>query len=73
MQWVTSNLNADVVSPVLADLLLEVRPRYHIAGGRQTFWARVPYQNQDLGAGAHVTRFISLAEVCKSNMVLLLC
>ncbi|KAK9851345.1 hypothetical protein WJX84_006139 [Apatococcus fuscideae] len=54
---------AGVSSPPLADLLLEVRPRYHIAGGRQVFWTRQPYQNQDLGAGAHVTRFISLAEV----------
>lgn len=48
---------------MLADLLLEARPRYHVTGGHGVFWARMPYKNHDLGAGAHVTRFISLAEV----------
>ncbi|KAK9863158.1 hypothetical protein WJX84_000744 [Apatococcus fuscideae] len=52
-----------VSSPVLAELLLEVRPRYHVTGSHGVFWARMPYQNRDIGAGAHVTRFISLAEV----------
>ena len=46
-----------------AELALAVRPRYHVAGGKQVFYARSPYLNSDLGAGSHVTRFISLAEV----------
>lgn len=46
-----------------ADLALAARPRYHIAGGKGVFFARPPYLNADLGAGAHATRFISLAEV----------
>ena len=58
-----SKCHAGVSSPVLADLLLEVRPRYNVTGSHGVFWARMPYQNKDLGAGAHVTRFISLAEV----------
>ena len=35
----------------MADLALKVRPRYHIAGGKGAFFARVPYLNKDLGAG----------------------
>ena len=31
--------------------------------GKRCFYARPPYLNADLGAGSHVTRFISLAEV----------
>jgi hypothetical protein len=50
-------------SMVCADLAVAARPRYHIAAGKRTFWARAPYLNTDLGAGAHVTRFICLAEV----------
>lgn len=46
-----------------AELALASRPRYHVAAGKGTFWARQPYLNADLGAGAHVTRFIGLAEV----------
>ena len=47
----------------MSDLAQTVRPRYHVAGTRNTFWARPPYSNKDLGAGAHVTRFISLGSV----------
>ena len=47
----------------MSDLAQTVRPRYHVAGTRNTFWARPPYRNKDLGAGAHVTRFISLGSV----------
>ena len=38
-------------SAAVADLALKVRPRYHIAGGKGAFFARVPYLNKDLGAG----------------------
>ena len=37
--------------------------RYHVAGGKGVFYARAPYMNKDLGAGAHATRFIGLAPV----------
>ena len=37
--------------------------RYHVAGGKGAFYARAPYMNKDLGAGAHATRFIGLAPV----------
>ena len=34
-----------------------------MAGGKGVFYARAPYMNKDLGAGAHATRFIGLAPV----------
>lgn len=37
--------------------------RYHFSGSRGVHWARVPYMNKDLGAGAHATRFVGLAAV----------
>ena len=49
--------------PTAAEAALAARPRYHVAGSRRTFYARAPYLNADLGAGAHVTRFVGLAEV----------
>lgn len=48
---------------VLADIASLARPRYHFAGGQQVFYDRAPYINPDLGAGSHVTRFVSLADV----------
>ena len=47
----------------MAELATLARPRYHFAGTKNTFYARPPYLNADLGAGAHVTRFIGLASV----------
>ena len=38
-------------SAVVAALATKVRPRYHISGGRDVFYARPPYLNKDLGAG----------------------
>jgi len=51
------------VSPHLADLAVNARPRYHIAGTQNMFYARLPYINSDRGAGTHVTRFISIGAV----------
>lgn len=48
---------------VCSEVAMAARPRYHICGGKDHFWARPPYINADLGAGAHVTRFISLGRV----------
>ncbi len=53
-------------SSAVAELAALARPRYHFAGTKNVFYARPPYINTDLGAGAHVTRFIGLASV--SNM-----
>ena len=47
----------------VAEIAALVRPRYHFAGTKNTFYARPPYSNPDLGAGSHVTRFIGLAAV----------
>lgn len=47
----------------MAELAALCRPRYHFAGSRNVFYARPPYMNPDLGAGAHATRFIGLASV----------
>ncbi|KAL0053002.1 hypothetical protein WJX82_011315 [Trebouxia sp. C0006] len=50
-------------SSAVAELAGLARPRYHFAGTKNIFYARPPYMNTDLGAGAHVTRFIGLASV----------
>jgi len=50
-------------SDACTDVAIAVRPRYHVAGGSHTFFARTPYLNVDLGAGAHATRFIGLGDV----------
>lgn len=47
----------------MAEVAALARPRYHFAGTKNTFYARPPYTNPDLGAGSHVTRFIGLAGV----------
>lgn len=47
----------------MAEVAALARPRYHFAGTKNTFYARPPYTNPDLGAGTHVTRFIGLAAV----------
>ncbi|KAL6749502.1 CwfJ C-terminus 1-domain-containing protein-like protein [Haematococcus lacustris] len=48
-------------SQVVADLAVLARPRYHITGGVDCHFARLPYVNKDLGAGPRATRFIALA------------
>ncbi|CAD7695123.1 unnamed protein product [Ostreobium quekettii] len=50
-------------SEQIAELASIVRPRYHYAGGQSLHFVRAPYVNPDRGAGAHVTRFVSLAPV----------
>ena len=47
----------------MADVAQACRARYHIAASPGLYYQRAPYMNLDLGAGAHATRFISLAEV----------
>ncbi|KAK4774286.1 hypothetical protein SAY86_009221 [Trapa natans] len=45
---------------IVAELVVEIKPRYHIAGTRGVFYAREPYANVD---AVHVTRFLGLAPV----------
>ncbi|OWM83147.1 zinc finger CCCH domain-containing protein 64 isoform X1 [Punica granatum] len=46
--------------PTVAELVAEIKPRYHIAGTKGIFYAREPYVNVD---AVHVTRFLGLASV----------
>ncbi|KAM0892668.1 hypothetical protein ACQ4PT_025596 [Festuca glaucescens] len=46
--------------PVVAELVTEIKPRYHIAGTKGVFYSREPYVND---SSLHVTRFIGLANV----------
>ncbi|KAK9811513.1 hypothetical protein WJX72_005124 [[Myrmecia] bisecta] len=50
-------------SKTVSELALSVRPRYHVAGSKPVFFARLPYMNRDLGVGAHASRFVGLAAV----------
>ncbi|GAQ77685.1 hypothetical protein KFL_000020470 [Klebsormidium nitens] len=50
-----------VGSPVAAELAKDLKPRYHIAGTEDVFFARAPYRNR--GPSQHVSRFIGLARV----------
>ncbi|XP_021859400.1 zinc finger CCCH domain-containing protein 64 isoform X1 [Spinacia oleracea] len=44
----------------IAEMVAELKPRYHIAGSKGVFYAREPYSNID---AVHVTRFFGLAPV----------
>ncbi|KAL5835762.1 hypothetical protein ACOSQ3_015312 [Xanthoceras sorbifolium] len=44
----------------VSELVVEIKPRYHIAGSKGVFYAREPYSNID---AVHVTRFLGLAPV----------
>ncbi|BFG39723.1 hypothetical protein CerSpe_259970 [Prunus speciosa] len=44
----------------VAELVAEIKPRYHIAGTKGVYYAREPYSNVD---AVHVTRFLGLAPV----------
>ncbi|KAJ4797865.1 Zinc finger CCCH domain-containing protein 59 [Rhynchospora pubera] len=46
--------------PLIAELVAQIKPRYHIAGTKNVFYAREPYTNE---GAVHVTRFIGLATV----------
>ncbi|XP_047311841.1 zinc finger CCCH domain-containing protein 64 [Impatiens glandulifera] len=47
-------------SSTVANLVSEIKPRYHISGTKGVFYSREPYNNFD---AVHVTRFIGLASV----------
>ncbi|CAO2841546.1 unnamed protein product [Amaranthus hypochondriacus] len=44
----------------VAELVAEIKPRYHITGSKAVFYAREPYSNVN---AVHVTRFFGLAPV----------
>ena len=44
----------------MSKLATKVRPRYHICGGKDIFYARQPYLNKDLGAGGYLPQLILL-------------
>lgn len=48
-------------SRAVSDVAALTRPRYHFVSDAPVYYSRAPYENPDLGAGSHVTRFISLA------------
>ncbi|GAX77812.1 hypothetical protein CEUSTIGMA_g5255.t1 [Chlamydomonas eustigma] len=50
-------------SPVVAEVAIHARPRYHIAAGQDVAFTRLPYTNRDLGVGIRATRFVGLAPI----------
>ena len=44
----------------MSRLATKVRPRYHICGGKDVFYARQPYLNKDLGAGGYLSGLVLL-------------
>jgi len=51
--------------PVIADLVAQLRPRYHFASKEPTYYERVPYRNEQTipGKDIHVTRFFGMGPV----------
>lgn len=56
-QGITESLGTD---DTISEVVVEIKPRYHIAGTKGIFYAREPYINVD---AVHVTRFLGLASV----------
>ncbi|XP_022147642.1 zinc finger CCCH domain-containing protein 64 isoform X2 [Momordica charantia] len=54
---VSDSLGSD---STISELVVEIKPRYHISGTKGVFYAREPYSNVD---AVHVTRFLGLAPV----------
>ncbi|KAG9455617.1 hypothetical protein H6P81_000125 [Aristolochia fimbriata] len=52
--------NSSGTDQTIAQLVAEIKPRYHFAGVKGIFYAREPYINE---GAAHVTRFLGLAPV----------
>ena len=61
--------NNPIASRPIAEVALVARPRYHISGpaGSAIYYQRLPYVNEDKGAGSHATRFIGLAPVANAD------
>lgn len=75
-EGVDKKSNNPVASWPVAEVALAARPRYHISGPATSWWKaggqadekkayyqRLPYVNEDRGAGKHATRFIGLGSV----------
>lgn len=52
--------SSTVGTAIVAELVAELKPRYHVAGSEGSFYTRDPYLNED---SSHVTRFVGLAAV----------
>jgi len=59
------NKDDDSARTLIARMAVKLRPRYHLAGVRDTFYERLPYRNHRVmqEPARHTTRFIGLAEV----------
>lgn len=59
----------DFGSELVSNLAMKIKPRYHFAAGQNIFFERLPYRNHTMlmEREKHVTRFLSLARVNKSN------
>jgi len=66
---VDKKMSNPIASRPIAEVALVARPRYHISGpaGSAIYHQRLPYVNEDRGAGKHVTRFIGLAPVANAE------
>ena len=58
-----AGISVDTGSATAAEVAMLARPRYHVAGGQDDAFARLPYANRDLGVGIRVTRFVALAPI----------
>ncbi len=56
-------------SNLISHLAMKIRPRYHFAASQNVFFERLPYRNHQMliEKERHLTRFLSLAKVNKSN------
>ncbi|CAM6106973.1 unnamed protein product [Calypogeia fissa] len=57
---VPSNIDKSTGTAIVAELAADLKPRYHIAGTEEVFYARDPYLNP---GAVHSTRFIGLGAV----------
>ncbi len=66
---VDKKTNNPISSRPIAEVALVARPRYHISGPAvgAVYHQRLPYVNEDKGAGKHATRFIGLAPVANAE------
>lgn len=56
-------------SELISHLALKLKPRYHFSASQNLFFERIPYRNHQILAEKekHMTRFLALAKVNKSN------
>ena len=72
MQDELINGSFDAGSEIIRDLVLKVRPRYHIAATNGHYYDRPPYLNKDLGAGLQALPLSSSCHISVWRMPLCL-